>query len=246
MAQRDSDERTQKVQWIFDAECEEYRERLYQLATAKQRGLPVAEDFADVLAHCATCQSCQHLYDELVYMLEVEATEGLMDAEEIAAINVPIPTDITGVDALVETVQRGVDWLLQQTADGYQLLLELTNITAGLQPGMATRREPDQHDMESALGAMTVDTIEIEQYQDAVIKALVLANASNPDSVIVQAEIELPSRWPADFSGIEVALHGSSEAVRRQVTGPNGIVRFTDIPRSELAEISVTVELPVT
>ena len=244
MTHSDADERTQVVQWIFEAECEEYRDKLYQIAQAEQSGMPIDEEFADVLRHCITCASCRRLRQELIYMLKLEAEEGLLTPPaEADAAHVDKPAGAFA-DEFLRVIQRSANWLVQRTEDGYELWLELTGSLTTSPLGVITRGNNEPQGVEPFAGALTVDDITIEPYQDAEVKVLVFNDTNVADWVTIQVEVNLPARWP-NFAGIQVALHGPNGYVQRQTTGQNGIVRFTEVGRDEVPGAHIVVHLPM-
>ncbi|MEM7128635.1 MAG: hypothetical protein AAF702_20040 [Chloroflexota bacterium] len=254
MTNHEADEQSRILRWVFDAECEKHSEDLYRMAQAERRGLPIADTFASLLAHRDGCSHCTEVYDELLFMLEVEASEGLVAFDEVE--DTELSSQGIGTEAFLseqsgatasERAKQEIKWVVHQTQRGIQILLNIPDMI-GAQPEWQTRSSTNGDGEETSEGEFLFNVSGNPNQPEVEIKLSFLSNTNSSKIIDLEVEISIPERWP-DFSGIEVFLRGASDQAttyrNQQTTGPNGIVQFRDIKRDVLPAMQVSIEIPL-
>ena len=244
MAENKRNEKQPWLAWIYDSECEEYYEALYLCAEAERKGEPIAKSFTQVLQHRANCISCTETYNELLFLLRLEATNELVTHESSTPADVaaaPMGMHQASSQA-ARQVQTPLTWAIEQIENGMSVLISLAALFSTPTNAWATRGQTT--DNSSALPyKFTAITGDSSNEIETEIHLTLLQDERDPQKLVLEAEVNIPAHWP-DFSGIPVVLHKADGQIRRLVTSTQGIVRFSGITLADLSDANISVEVP--
>lgn len=209
-----------------------YTDQLHDYIAAQLAGEPYRTQFPTIALHLDACVECAELYDRLY----VAALAVQQDTLPLPVL-LPEP-DLSFLAPLTPSLLDQMRSAFRRI--GEQLTLHLTpDLLPTLRPALAT----------AALRAPTAEA----RYHELLLELTgdewpftlrAYRDAQQPDACLVEVQLTLPDRtWP-DLGEIGVQLTGPMTP-RTALTDAWGLAVFENVPVTSLAELQITVTLPL-